>query len=51
MRSLTTNRQGTAVTKSTIATDIHQTLDVHLNALAEVALNLSLSLKDTAYPT
>jgi hypothetical protein len=49
MGSLAPNRQRTAVAKTTITTDIHQTLNVHLNALAEIALNFSLSFKDAAY--
>jgi len=36
------------MTQTTIATDIHQTLDVHLDALTQVAFDLALRLKDAA---
>lgn len=36
------------MTKTAIATDIHEALDVHLDALAEVALGLALSVDDGA---
>ncbi len=50
MRSLSTNRQRAAMTQTTIATDVHQALDVHLHALAQVAFNLSLRFQDGTNP-
>ena len=39
VRALTTHRQLTAVTQTTIATKIHQTLDVHGRVAAKFTLN------------
>jgi hypothetical protein len=38
------------MTQATIATDVHQPLDVHLYTLAQVALNLSLCFQDGTDP-
>src|SRR5262245_36044725 len=43
MCALTANRKSTTMPQSTIGADVHQALDVHLNALAKVAFNLTLS--------
>src|ERR1041385_4643107 len=42
MSALTTHRQRTAMTQTAIAADVHQPLDVHLHAFAQVALDLAL---------
>jgi hypothetical protein len=34
------------MTQTTVATDVHQPLDVHLHAFAQVALNLSLRFQN-----
>jgi hypothetical protein len=34
MRPLTPNRQRSAMPQATVATDVHQSLDVHLDALS-----------------
>jgi hypothetical protein len=41
VRALTAHRQRTAVSESTIAADIHQALDVHLDALSQIAFAFS----------
>jgi hypothetical protein len=46
MRALTANRQRSAVPQSPVATNIHQSLDVHLDALPQVALNLTLRFEN-----
>src|SRR5215213_3959433 len=46
MSSLATHWQRPAMPETTIATDIHQALDVHLNALAKVAFDLSLRFQN-----
>src|SRR5262245_4844403 len=51
MRALAAHRQATAMTQSAIGADVHQTLDVHLNALAQIALNLALRFQHGANPT
>ena len=38
------------MSQAAIATDIHQTLDIHLDALAKVAFDLSLRFQDRANP-
>ncbi|EJX04439.1 hypothetical protein EVA_07453 [gut metagenome] len=46
LRALTTNRETMTVTYTTIATDIHQTLDVQLNLRTKVTFNLEFSTND-----
>src|ERR1044072_7431585 len=48
--SLATHRQSTTMSQTAIATDIHQTLDVHLDALAQVAFDLALCFQDGTNP-
>src|ERR1043165_6020695 len=48
MCALSANRKTTAMSQATICADIHQALDVHLHALAEIALNLALLVEDGA---
>ena len=50
VRSLTAHRQSTTMTQATITTDVHQTLDVHLDALAQIAFDLALRFEDGANP-
>jgi len=50
VRALTTNRQRSAVAQSPVATDIHQSLDVHLDALPQVAFNLTLRFENRPDP-
>ena len=49
MRSLAADRQASAVTQPPVAADIHQTLDVHLDPLAEVALDITLLIQQRTY--
>src|ERR1044072_7767971 len=51
MRALAAHRQSTPMSQAAIRTDVHQTLDVHLNALAQIALDLALRFKDRANAT
>ena len=44
--ALAANWQPTTMAQSAICADVHQTLDVHLNALAQIAFNLALSFDD-----
>src|SRR5688500_13545933 len=37
--------------QAAVATDVHQTFDVHLNSLAQVTFNLSLRFQDSADTT
>src|SRR4030095_13808529 len=37
------------MTQSTIAADVHQSLDVHLDPFSEVTFNLALSFQDCSY--
>src|ERR1041384_5351707 len=46
VRTLATHRQRTTMSQTAIATDVHQTFDVHLNALAQVAFDLSLHFQN-----
>src|SRR5215813_3074388 len=46
MSSLAAHRQRTAMPETSIATDIHQALDIHLHALPQVAFDLSLRLQN-----
>src|SRR3954463_13153604 len=48
MRALAAHGQPTAMAQAAVATDVHQTLDVHLDALAQVALDLALRLDGLA---
>jgi hypothetical protein len=51
VRSLATDRQRTTMSQAAIATDIHQSLDVHLNALAQIAFNLTLHFQNATNAT
>src|SRR5688572_9278537 len=46
MCALSTNRQRTAMTQPSIASDIHQSLDVHLDSLPQVAFNFTLRFEN-----
>ena len=48
MRALASNGEATAMSQPAITADVHQTLDIHLNALSEVALDLALGVDDGA---
>src|SRR6185369_3396654 len=48
--ALTPHRQSTAMTQAPIRADVHQALNVHLDALAEIALDFTFSLEDGANP-
>ena len=50
MRALSANRQTATMTQSAVATDVHQPLDVHLDALAQVAFNFSLRFENRTDP-
>src|SRR5205085_3030148 len=50
VRALAANGQPTTMAQSAICADVHQTLDVHLNALAKIAFYLSLTFQDRANP-
>jgi hypothetical protein len=49
--SLTTNRQRAAMSQPSVTTDVHQTLDVHLDTFAEIALNFTLRFEDASDTT
>src|SRR6266571_4052235 len=44
--ALTSNRQPATVTQAAIAADVHHPLDVHLNLLAQIALDSALLIDD-----
>ena len=48
VRSLSANGQRTAMPQPAVAADVHQSLDVHLHSLAQVAFDLTLSFQDAA---
>ena len=50
MSSLATHRKRTAMSQPAIATDVHQTFDVHLDALAKIAFDLALRFQNAANP-
>src|SRR5215217_8648083 len=50
MRSLASDRKCAAMSQPAIAADVHQPLDVHLDALAKVAFDLSLRFQDGTNP-
>src|SRR5688500_18971553 len=47
-RTLAADRQAAAVAQAAVAADVHQTLDVHLNAFAQVAFDVALCVQDGA---
>src|SRR5688572_21089569 len=51
VRALSANGQATAMPQAAISADVHQTFDVHLNALAQVAFNFALGFQDRANAT
>src|SRR5918911_4914619 len=51
VRALPANGHPPPVAQPSVATDVHQTLDVHLHALAQVALDLALLFEDGADTT
>src|SRR6185503_4283066 len=44
--SLSTNRQSATMTQAAISADVHQALDIHLDALAQVAFDFALGFQD-----
>jgi hypothetical protein len=50
MRSLATHRKRATMSQTAITTDVHQTLDVHLHALAQIAFDLSLCFQNPTNP-
>ena len=46
VRALAAHRQSAAMTQAAISADVHQTLDVHLDALAQIAFDLALRFED-----
>src|SRR5690242_10598548 len=51
VRALTTHGKSATMPEPPISANIHQTLDVHLNALAQIAFDFALRLKDRANTT
>src|SRR6185436_12005480 len=51
VRALASHRQSAPVTQAAVRADVHQTLDVHLNALAQIAFDLALRFQDRANTT
>ena len=47
--ALTADRQTATMAQTAIAADVHQTLDVHLDTLSEIALYFALGIEDRAY--
>ena len=37
------------MTQAAIATDVHQTFNVHLNALSEIAFDIAFSVEERTY--
>ena len=50
MGALSPDRQAAAMSQTTIAADVHQPFDVHLDPLAQIALNLTLRFKHGSNP-
>src|SRR5262245_55015070 len=50
VRALTAHRQSAAMTQSAIGADVHQTLDVHLNSLSQIAFDLALRFEHRTNP-
>src|SRR5436190_2068509 len=46
VRTLLANRQAAAMPQTPIRSDVHQTLDVHLDTLAQIAFDLALRFDD-----
>jgi len=46
MGPLTANWKAASMTETSIAANVHQTFDIHLDALSEVALDLALRVDD-----
>src|SRR5690606_38297486 len=44
VRTLTTNRQAAAMTQTTVATEVHQTLDVHGHFATQIAFDLIVAV-------
>src|SRR5690349_1949436 len=51
VRALSANGQRAAMAQAAIAADVHQALDVHLHALAQVAFDLALHFQDVTNAT
>jgi hypothetical protein len=49
--SLTAHGQRATMSQTAIATDVHQSLDVHLDAFAKVAFDFTLRFQNRANPT
>jgi hypothetical protein len=45
--SLTAHRKRTPVSQTTIASDIHQPLDVHLDSFSKIAFDFTLRFEDS----
>ena len=50
MSSLTAHRKRATMSQTAIAADIHQPLDIHLDALAKIAFDLALRFQDRTNP-
>lgn len=48
MGSLTAHRQRATMSQASVTSDVHQSLDIHLNAFAQIALDLALHFQNTA---
>src|SRR5207237_1144573 len=48
VRALPADGQAAPVPQAAVTADVHQTLDVHLRALAQIALDLALAFDDRA---
>ena len=51
MGPLSSHGQAATMTQAAVRADVHQALDVHLNPLAQIALDLALAFDDGADPT
>src|SRR5688572_12422313 len=51
VRALSAYGQAATMPQTAICADVHQTLDVHLNTLAEVAFDFALGFQDRANAT
>src|SRR6185369_2667459 len=48
VRALSPNGKSSAMTQSTVAADVHQAFDVHLNLLAQISFDAALLIDDCA---
>jgi len=50
VRALPPNRQTAAVPQASVATNVHQPLDVHLDLFPQIAFDITLLIDNGSYP-